>query len=216
MSAGRPYVIINCAMSVDGKLALPIRKQTKISSKEDMDRVYRLRHDCDAIIVGIGTILADDPGLVVKFDGKLADKQPLRVVLDTLGRTPDDAEVLDDRAPTLIAIGDGCSKELDGVETIVCGRHRIELKKLLEILADRGVKKVLVEGGGETLWSFISQKLVDEIYIFIGNMVIGGSNSPTLADGEGAKTANDIIGLELIESKEMDGGLLLHYKPRKV
>jgi 2,5-diamino-6-(ribosylamino)-4(3H)-pyrimidinone 5'-phosphate reductase len=203
-------------MSVDGKLALPIRKQTKISSKDDMDRVYRLRHQCDAVLVGVGTILADDPGLVVKFGGELADNQPLRVVLDTQGRTPEDAEVLDDRAPTLIAVGEGCIRDWGETETVVCGRHKINLEKLLSILADRGIKKVLVEGGGETLWSFISQKLVDELYVFMGNMVIGGAGSPTMADGEGARTIDDIVGLELIESKEMDGGLLLHYKLRQV
>ena len=157
MLATRPYVIINCAISADGKLALPIRKQTKISSKEDMKRVYELRSQCDAIIVGVSTIIADDPGLVVKFDGKLAEKQPLRIVLDTQGRIPDGAEVLDERAPTLIAIGKDCSREFTGVDTFICGEAKIDLEALLEELHSRGIKKLLVEGGGETLWSFISE-----------------------------------------------------------
>ena len=214
MSEARPYVIINCAMSADGKLALPIRKQTKISSKEDMDRVYRLRSECDAVIVGVGTILADNPGLVVKFHGKLAEKQPLRVVLDTHGRTPDDSEVLDDRAPTLIAVGEGTQKQWERAETVVCGRNRVDLNKLLSVLYERGIKKVLVEGGGETLWSFLSLKLVDEMTVFVGCMIIGGADSPTMADGPGARTPEEIIGLELIDSRQMDGGILLHYKLR--
>ena len=212
MPSDRPYVIINCAVSVDGKLALPSRRQTKISSADDMKRVYELRSQVDAVIVGVGTIIADDPGLVVKFDGKLAEKQPLRVVLDTTGRTPDDAEVVDDRAPSLIAVGESCQKKWEGVDLVVCGKDRIILETLLEELHNRGIKKVLVEGGGETLWSFISEGFVDEMYVFIGNIVIGGKDSPTLADGTGVLKEEDIIKLELVDIKKMDGGLLLHYK----
>jgi 2,5-diamino-6-(ribosylamino)-4(3H)-pyrimidinone 5'-phosphate reductase len=213
MSADKPYVIINCAISVDGKLALPIRKQTKISSREDMDRVYELRSQCDAVIVGVNTILADDPGLVVKKDGKLAERQPLRVVLDTKGRTPENAEVLDERAKTIIAVGEESTRNWQEVESIVCGKDKIDLKLLLEELSKRGIKKVLVEGGGEVIWSFLSEKIVDELFVFMGSMVIGGRGSPTLADGKGAQTVEDIIKLDLIESTKMDGGVLFHYKP---
>ncbi|UCH87982.1 MAG: 2,5-diamino-6-(ribosylamino)-4(3H)-pyrimidinone 5'-phosphate reductase [Thermoplasmata archaeon] len=212
MHANRPNVIINCAMSVDGKLALPMRKQTRISSQDDMDRVYKLRSMCDAIIVGVGTILADDPGLVVKLDGKLSEHQPLRVVLDTNGRTPEGAEVLDDRATTLIAVGEDCTTKWAGAETIVCGKEKIDIKQLLEELKKRDIQKVLVEGGGETIWSFLHTKLVDDMYVFIGSMVIGGKDSPTLADGEGSPTSNEIIPLDLEEMRQMEGGILLHYR----
>ena len=191
----------------------PSKYSLEISSEDDMKRVYELRSHCDAVIVGVNTILADDPGLVVKFDGKLADRQPLRVVLDTHGRTPEGAEVLDDRAPTLIAVGENCKREWAGIETVVCGKNRIDLKLLLKKLTERGVKKVLVEGGGETLWSFLSEKMVDDMFVFVGNMVIGGRESPTLADGEGAQSADKIIRLELVEIKKMDGGILAHYRP---
>ena len=96
----RPRVIVNCAMSPDGKIAGSERRQLRISSPEDMDRVKRLRMDCQAILVGAGTILADDPHLTVK--GLPKDRQALRVVLDPRGKIPETALVLDDRARTLV------------------------------------------------------------------------------------------------------------------
>jgi 2,5-diamino-6-(ribosylamino)-4(3H)-pyrimidinone 5'-phosphate reductase len=200
-------------MSVDGKLALPERKQTKISSEEDMKRVYELRGKCDAVMVGVGTVLTDNPGLVVKLDGKLAAKQPLRVVLDSQGRTPADAEVLDGRAPSLIAVSEQNTSTWEGTEVAVCGTEKVDLKQILKELSSRGVEKVLVEGGGTVIWSFLSEKLVDDMYVYIGSMVIGGSSSPTLADGEGAPAPEAIIPLALEDIKKMEGGVLMHYKP---
>ena len=97
-----PYTIINCAMSADGKIALPSRKQTRISNEEDMARVHRLRNECDAVLVGVGTILSDDPKLTVKERHVDEVRNPLRVVLDSKGRTPTDSEVLSNDSPTLI------------------------------------------------------------------------------------------------------------------
>jgi len=89
----RPEVTVNCAMTADGKIAGRTRKQMRISSREDMERVRRLRSTSDAILVGVGTVIADDPHLTVK--GLTFEENPLRVVLDSSGRTPDDAQVLD-------------------------------------------------------------------------------------------------------------------------
>ncbi|MBM4237752.1 MAG: diaminohydroxyphosphoribosylaminopyrimidine reductase, partial [Euryarchaeota archaeon] len=115
----RPFVIVNCAMTADGKIAGRSRRQVRISSKEDLERVKALRASCDAILVGIETILADDPHLTVK--GNPPERNPLRIVLDSSGKTPDGARVLDSRARTLIATADGCSRTWAGAETIRCG-----------------------------------------------------------------------------------------------
>ncbi|HYS72013.1 MAG TPA: dihydrofolate reductase family protein [Thermoplasmata archaeon] len=96
-----PHVLVNFAMSVDGKIALPTRKQTRISDEEDLRRVHQLRATCDAVLVGVGTILADDPKLTVKPE-YATGRNPLRVVLDSEGRTPEDAHVLNRDAPTLV------------------------------------------------------------------------------------------------------------------
>src|SRR5512136_1773557 len=98
----RPYVIINCAMSADGKIASPMRKQMQISCDEDIKRMYRLRNECDTVLVGVGTILTDNPKLTVKEKYVKHPRQPLRVVLDSKGRTPPHALVLNNVSKTLI------------------------------------------------------------------------------------------------------------------
>ena len=104
----RPFIHVNCAMSADGKIAGSDRKQVRISSAEDKERVKRLRRQYDAILVGVGTVLADDPHLTVK--GCDFDENPIRIVIDPHGRTPLDAAVVDDRAKTVIITLESCDK----------------------------------------------------------------------------------------------------------
>lgn len=211
----RPYVIINCASSSDGKIATVSRKQTKISSAEDMRRVHRLRSSADAILVGIGTILADDPHLTVKkkhLKNVKRMKNPLRIVLDSKGRIPSGARVLDGKAETLVVLAKKPKKEIKNAEIILCGKKgKIYLKKLMSILNRKGVKKLLVEGGGEVIWSFLKEKLADELKIFVGNVVIGGRRAPTIADGHGAKSIDEVINLKLKNVRKLGGGVLLEY-----
>ncbi len=97
----RPHVTVNCAMSADGKIGFVTRRQAKISSEDDLRRVHRLRAASDAIVVGIGTVLADDPKLTVRSE-YARGKNPIRVVLDSNGRTPEGAHVLDGKASTIV------------------------------------------------------------------------------------------------------------------
>jgi 2,5-diamino-6-(ribosylamino)-4(3H)-pyrimidinone 5'-phosphate reductase len=156
-------------MSADGKIALPSRKQTRISSEEDMKRVYELRNASDAVLVGIETVLMDDPKLTVKKEYVAEPKNPLRIVLDSTARTPKGAHVLDSTAPTLIMTNETHVKEIEGAEVIGCGKNRVDLKKLMQILDERGIKTLLVEGGEEVIWSFLNERIADEMYIFVGN-----------------------------------------------
>jgi 2,5-diamino-6-(ribosylamino)-4(3H)-pyrimidinone 5'-phosphate reductase len=209
------HVVINCAMTADGKIALPSRKQTRISNEEDLRRVHELRNRFDAILVGIDTVLSDDPKLTVKESYVPDPKQPLRIVLDSKGRIPADAQVLSSISDTLIAVSEVCENKVPGTETVVCGKEQVDIEKLLEILDQRGIKTLLVEGGEAVIWSFLSQHLAHEFYIFIGSMVIGGIKSPTPAGGEGAQSEEDIIPLTLKEVKRIGDGVLLHYGVEK-
>jgi 2,5-diamino-6-(ribosylamino)-4(3H)-pyrimidinone 5'-phosphate reductase len=170
-------------MSADGKIAGIERKQVRISSDEDMARVKELRKKYDAILVGVGTILADDPHLTVKdLD---YDTNPVRIVIDPRGRTPDDALVLDERAPTVIVTSHECKKEWDCEETVYFDGE-LRLSEILKELAEEiGIESILVEGGGETIASFFKEDLVDVYTVFIGGLIIGGKTAPTPADGEG-------------------------------
>lgn len=205
----RPYVTVNCAMTADGKLAGRRRKQVNISSPEDLARVKELRKSCDAILVGIGTVLSDDPHLTVK--GSLEGENPARVVLDSMGRTPDDARVLDGMARTIIATAEDCEKEWANAEVIRVGKDRVDIGLLLTRLWEMGVKTLLVEGGGEVLWSFFSGRYVDRYSVYIGGKILGGRSAPTPVDGEGLDDREALI-LNLVECRKLGEGVLLVYE----
>ena len=213
----RPHVIINCAMSADGKIALPSRKQVRISCNEDIKRMYNLRNEVDAVLVGIGTILSDDPKLTIKEKYVKNPKQPLRIVLDSICRTPKDALVLNDSAKTLIITKKGNEKQFDCKHIGVVGckidnEGYIDLNCVLDLLSKKGVKKLLVEGGSTVIWSFLKKKLVDDLFIYIGPYVIGGKDTPTVADGSGIKNENELLSLRIVNVKRLDEGALIQYK----
>ena len=206
----RPHVIVNVAMSADGKIALPTRKQTRISDEEDLRRVHQLRATCDAVLVGVGTILADDPKLTVKPE-YATGRNPLRVVLDSEGRTPEGAHVLDRAAPTLIVTAVDCPKTFPNAEVARLGTDAVDVAALLDYLGENGVKRLLVEGGGETIWSFLHARLADEVKVFVGSFVIGGRTSPTPAGGAGAQSLEEAVPLKLESAKPLGSGVLLEY-----
>lgn len=206
----RPFVHVNCAMSADGKIAGADRTQVTISSEEDKARAKNLRRRYDAILVGVGTVVADDPHLTLKdLD---YDTNPIRVVLDPHGRTPDEAQVLDERAPTVMVTLEGCDRVWDCEETIRAGTDSIDLGRMLSELYGFGIENVLVEGGGETISSFFRAGLVDRYTVFVGGLVIGGRTAPTPCDGDGW-VADGGIGLRLVSSETLGNGVLLTFEP---
>ncbi len=204
----RAKVFVNVAMSADGKIALSDKTEIKISGEEDFERVHKLRNEVDAILVGIGTVLSDDPKLTVKQKFVEDPDHPLKVILDSKGRTPEDAKLFD-KGEFLIATTEGIDKD----NWIKCGEgERVDLEILMEKLADRGVEKLLVEGGGEVISSFFKKDLVDEFTVFVGSLVIGGRDAPTPVDGEGAQVMDEVVDLDLCGHEEMDDGILLKFK----
>lgn len=213
----RPHVIINCAMSADGKIALSSRKQVRISNKEDIVRMYQLRNICDAVVVGIETVLSDNPRLTVKSVYVKKVHQPLRIVLDSDGRTPPNALVVNTDAKTLIVTAPGREKHFhkDHIEVLSCPvdkRGFLDLESLLELLMKKGFKSILVEGGGTVIWDFLQKRLVDDLYIYIGPYIIGGKTTPTVADGEGIAEESQMIQLKIVEVKHLGEGILVHYQ----
>jgi len=206
----RPRVTINCAMSADGKIGFVNRRQAKISGEEDLQRVHRLRASSDAILVGIGTVLADDPKLTVKPE-YTKGRNPIRVVLDSRGRTPRSAHVLDGKAPSIIFTNLRCVKTFRNAEAIRCGDDRVSLTGALSVLSDKGVRKLLVEGGEEVIWSFLNEGLADDLRIFVGSLILGGKGGPTPAGGPGVTSIEDAIPLKLARARRLGGGVLLEY-----
>lgn len=209
----RPYIILNCAISIDGKLATIERKQVRLSSENDMQRVHNLRNSVDAILVGINTVLADNPKLLVKqkyITGAIHN--PIRIVLDSRGRTPDNALVLDGSAPTVIVTCENCKKTFKNVTVLRCGKSKVDINKLMPLLYKRNIRRLLVEGGSEVFWSFISTNNVDEICIYISSVIIGGRTAPSFVDGNGFKKIEDCPRFKITSVQKDENGILLKFK----
>ncbi len=220
----RPFVFINSAMSADGKISTRERKQVRISGQVDFDRMDKLRAEADAILVGIGTVLADDPSLTVKSSELKErrikaglDENPVRIIVDSKGRTPIDADIFKKgKGRRIIVVSESADRDKvtilqEKADIIVAGRERVDLKKALLELKTKGIERLMVEGGANLNWGMLSKGLVDEIYTFIGNLIIGGENAPTLMDGEGFPE-EDMVKMELIGSERIEEGILLKWK----
>ncbi len=206
-------------MSVDGKISTYERVQVRISGDEDFRRVDELKCDVDAIMVGVGTILADDPSLTVK-SGRC--KNPVRVVADSRARTPLDAQILHKgEGKRVILVSENAPLERinalsEYAEIIIAGSTRVDLRAGLRELKRQGIDRVMVEGGGTLNWSLIKEGLVDEIYTYIGGVVIGGRNAPTLVDGDGFSKNEGFPIFDLIDVRRIGDGVLLRWRAKKV
>jgi 2,5-diamino-6-(ribosylamino)-4(3H)-pyrimidinone 5'-phosphate reductase len=216
-------VVVNAATSVDGKLSTHERRQVRISGEEDFDRVDRLRAATDAVLVGVGTALADDPHLGVKSEARRVERlrngrpaNPARVVADSRARTPLDATLLNDDAETYLLVSTAAPEERlaalreAGATVIGAGDERVALPAALDALEAEGVDRLLVEGGGELIYSLFEAGLVDELSVFVGSLVVGGREAPTLADGAGFVA--DFPTLNLVGVDRLDDGVVLDYR----
>ncbi len=220
----RPFTFINSAMSADGKISTKERKQVRISGDVDFDRMDELRASSDAVMVGIGTVLADDPSLTVKSESRRAarkgdgrEENPVRVVVDSQARTPLDADIFRKGEGTrVVAVSRSAPRErVKALEemavVIVAGENKVDLPELVVRLKEMGIDRLMIEGGAGLNWGMLSCGLVDEIYSFVGNLIIGGSSSPTLVDGPGFEE-NEIMGLEFVSCERMDDGVVLKWR----
>jgi 2,5-diamino-6-(ribosylamino)-4(3H)-pyrimidinone 5'-phosphate reductase len=221
----RPYVIVNVAMSADGKISTRERRQVRISGKQDFARVDRLKAGCDAVMVGIGTVLADDPSLTVKSEECRSyrrkqgrDDHPVRIVVDSSARTPPGASVLHKgEGKRVIAVSGRAGIEKIAVLgkkalVLVCGEDEVDLPVLMDELGSLGIRRIMVEGGGTLIAGLIRAGLVHEIYTFIGNILIGGKDAPTLSDGDGFIDESSFPRLSLLETHRIEDGILLRWK----
>ena len=203
VTTGRPLVTVKFAMSLDGKIATRTGDSKWITSEESRKYVHQLRAGSDAIMVGIGTVVADDPQLTVRrADGSPLPHQPLRVVVDSDGRILPDATLLKQPGSTLVAM----AGETRGVRTLLedagaevvavpGSDRRVNLEELLDELGRRGISSLFVEGGGTLLGSLFDAGLVDRVVGFVAPVLIGGEAALSPVGGQGAERMADALRL---------------------
>ena len=212
----RPFVQVNCATSADGRLAFARGRRALLSGPRDLARVQGLRADSEAILVGVGTVLADDPSLRVHWDllGRPPGREPLRVVLDSHGRTPATARVLDALSRTVVVTDADCRREFAApVETERIPGGPFNVPEVLKALGRRGVHRVLVEGGAHVIASFLRERAVDRMTVFMAPTLIGGATAPPLMSGPETADESGSVPLRLESVERLDEGLLITWTP---
>jgi 2,5-diamino-6-(ribosylamino)-4(3H)-pyrimidinone 5'-phosphate reductase len=213
----RPYVILNAAMSLDGKIAT-YTGDSRMSSPADFRRVHRLRASVDGIMVGMRTLLRDNPKLTVKF---AKDRRPYRIIVDSNAQTPLTSYVVRTvrEIPTIVAVTSRAPRnrieilERRGVKVFVCGEGRlVSVKILLQILRKLGIRKILLEGGGALNWSMLSSGLVDEVSVAITPRILGGEKAVSLVEGKGVALVKDAVKLTLLRTSKYGPDLVVHYR----
>lgn len=221
-SAARPWVSINAAVTLDGKIATPDRRRFDLSSREDRRRMAALRDAAQAVIVGAGTLRAEDPPPYIreqKHPRPASDPAFTWVVLTRTLDLPSDGRVLrsDEVAKIVVAPEHAPVARADlerRAEVWRLGREEVDLAALLDRLAQRGARRVVVEGGGEVNFAFLKAGLVDEVYVTVCPFILGGAGAPTLAGGPGLG-AGGPLPLELVEVERRGGEIFLHYRCRR-
>jgi len=231
-------IILNAATSIDGKIAT-VNGDTKISSVLDLKRVHGLRRETDVILVGISTVINDDPLLTIRYGmNKKGTKNPIRIIIDSKARIPLHSKIvktanqietrlvvtskapsknlkkLEERGLKIIVLDQGTKEDREDRENKrKDNREKVDLKKLFNQLEKEGISNVLVEGGGEINWSIIKDNLFDEMIITISPLIIGGKRAISLVGGEGYKTINESVKIKLSRiQKKSNGEIILHYK----
>lgn len=228
ITTGRPFVLLKWAMTLDGKIATRTGDSRWISNLASRRLVHRLRDEYDAVMVGVGTVLRDDPELTARLSdfGEMppegTERQPLRVVVDSQARTPPTARVLRPHGgpPTLLAVVErapaarrAALQEAGAAVLALPERDgRVDLTALMEELGRRQIMSVLVEGGGTLHAGMLAAGIGDKVIAFIAPKIVGGSSALTPVEGAGAPTLSESILLTSLTVRELEGdGVLEGY-----
>jgi diaminohydroxyphosphoribosylaminopyrimidine deaminase / 5-amino-6-(5-phosphoribosylamino)uracil reductase len=203
---GLPFVTLKTAASIDGKTAAKDRSSQWITGEDARKDGHVLRGAADAIVAGAGTVIADDPSLTVR-DASYRGRPPLRVVVDASGRVPPDARILDGSAPTLIATTERADRghadawAAKGAEVVSFDPDEtggVSLPELMAHLGKRDVQGVLLEGGATLAWSFVRERLLDRVVLYLAPKLIGGSEAPGIVMGEGFAPIGEAATLRIV------------------
>ncbi len=219
MARSRPRVILSAAVSVDGKIAT-VQGDAGLSSRADKRRVHLLRSRADAILIGKNTLELDDPLLTARLAG---GRNPVRVILDSRGTISSGSKILrtSGSVPTIIAVTKRISEDdmlrlrRSPAEVVVCGTEEVDIRALLADLHTRGIRLLLVEGGGIINWYFVKHGLADEVIVTVAPYLVGGQSAASLIRGAGFPSIADSARLRLRSVTRFKDEVVLEYAIRQ-
>mgnify|MGYP000565218424 FL=1 len=212
----KPFVVLKAAMTLDGKIATATGQSKWITNETSRAYGYKLRDIYDGIMVGINTVIEDNPMLTAKVDG---GKNPIRIVVDSSLKIDINANVVQDKsAKTIVATTDKADKDkilklqAQDVDVIVVDKDendKVDIEKLLDILGQQNICSILVEGGATLSGSFVAKKLVDKVYFFIAPKIIGGKEAKTPVAGTGILNLQEALTLKDIQIEKLEEDILI-------
>ena len=212
----KPFIVLKAAMTLDGKIATATGQSKWITNETSRAYGYKLRDIYDGIMVGINTVIEDNPMLTARVDG---GKNPIRIVVDSSLRIDINANVVQDKsAKTIVATTDKADKDkilklqAQDVDVIVVDKDendKVDIEKLLDILGQQNICSILVEGGATLSGSFVAKKLVDKVYFFIAPKIVGGKEAKTPVAGTGILNLQEALALKDIQIEKLEEDILI-------
>lgn len=212
----KPFIVLKAAMTLDGKIATAIGQSKWITNETSRAYGYKLRDIYDGIMVGINTVIEDNPMLTARVDG---GKNPIRIVVDSSLKIDINANVVQDKsAKTIVATTDKADKDkilklqAQDVDVIVVDKDendKVDIEKLLDILGQQNICSILVEGGATLSGSFVARKLVDKVYFFIAPKIVGGNEAKTPVAGTGILNLQEALALKDIQIEKLEEDILI-------
>lgn len=212
----KPFIVLKAAMTLDGKIATATGQSKWITNETSRAYGYKLRDIYDGIMVGINTVIEDNPMLTARVDG---GKNPIRIVVDSSLKIDINANVVQDKsAKTIVATTDKADKDkilklqAQDVDVIVVdkdGNDKVDIEKLLDILGQQNICSILVEGGATLSGSFVAKKLVDKVYFFIAPKIVGGKEAKTPVAGTGILNLQEALALKDIQIEKLEEDILI-------
>lgn len=218
ISTGLPYVTLKSATSLDGKTATVTGESKWITGEEARKDVHQFRHTHDAILVGVNTVIKDNPSLTTRLEA--GGKNPIRVILDSTLRTPLESRIVNDQAAeTIIVTGSGTEPERvrqfsdQSIEIIKLETAKIGISDMLEKLGERGITSIYVEGGAEVHGSFLKEKAFQRVITYIAPKLLGGKSAPAAFGGEGIARLEETVPLEIMDVKQIGQDIRIIAEP---
>jgi len=212
----KPFIVLKAAMTLDGKIATATGQSKWITNETSRAYGYKLRDIYDSIMVGINTVIEDNPMLTARVDG---GKNPIRIVVDSSLKIDINANVVQDKsAKTIVATTDKADKDkilklqAQDVDVIVVDKDendKVDIEKLLDILGQQNICSILVEGGATLSGSFVAKKLVDKVYFFIAPKIVGGKEAKTPVAGTGILNLQEALALKDIQIEKLEEDILI-------